>query len=563
MDDTLSTSLKPFSNMIASASLRDPSPDNGAVETPSKSRVTAVGNEENQENMIQPCQANLSTPSKQDYSVDAPMSVSARREWLREFGEKSSNHYRSGGNNKTMNSETNKSSSVSGIAKARISMTSSAPAAPSSVPSANKVRMPVSSPALAGASSLPSASKVGVPTGSAAPCRVHRQSIAEPVKRNFTPRKKKTTEQNGVEATDDSVASVAKLSQWLASDPTAAKKTAASVRKGRQVSYKARNFERGQESIIVKENHIQRGSVSVKKNWLKQAFHATVEEVQVDELTSRLNRQYAKSEIGVYDPSASRSSRSEIITSRPSNMSVAAKKDWLKKAFKSAADASREAQKPVEEPRSVIITDDAASSLSVSDKKKLLQGAFRKPEGTLSTKPLSAQRFSGAASDIMHCRGESRDEIASRAKRRFLQRSAQTGSSGCVGTPNKNTPVKPSPLKRTPTKKRTGFDPMTFNPQTEGRFDGACKLRKTDDAAVSTVGNSGSLAEPKKTIQVEEDKTPVDFRAARDLLVQRGRKNGNNVELQNKRNFKMPKCEETEFEGKHTTNDISKEVYEC
>jgi hypothetical protein len=517
-----------------------------AFGTPSKSRVSTVGNEENQENMIKSCEQQLSTPSKRDSGIEAPTTVSARREWLSQFGKKSVDHYQSGSNNNGATSESRKSSTVeTSASKGKTPMTSTLQT------SASKGKTSMTS------TLQTSASKGKTPMTSTITTASSQINTAEPVKRNFTPRKKKPVKHSGVEATDDGVASVRKLSQWLSSDPTTKKKVV-NVPRGRQVSYKSRNFERGQENVIVRENHIQRGSVTDKKNWLKKAFHAQEEEAeQVDELTSRLNRQYAKSEVGVYDPSATRYAQSEIVTSRPSNMSVSLKKDWLKKAFKSAADASREEKKQEEEPRSVIITDDAASNLSVSDKKKWIQGAFKKTEGTgtPAKKSGASQRY--AASDIVHCRGESRDEIAARAKRKFLQRSA----SGRLGTPSKSTPVKTktTPVKHTPTKKKTGFEPNVLGSQSEGRVDINPKMEAPKlDTTMNSSENFGSIVEPKRMIAVEEDKTPVDFRAARDLLVQRGRQNDNRIEVQRKLlQDKKTKYEEMDKERKRAADSIA------
>ena len=58
------------------------------------------------------------------------------------------------------------------------------------------------------------------------------------------------------------------------------------------------------------------------------------------------------------------------------------------------------------------------------------------------------RNYSKATSDIMHCRGESRDEIAARAKRRFLQRSARgtPGKSPARGTPGRGGTTTPSKI---------------------------------------------------------------------------------------------------------------------
>mmetsp|Transcript_40613 Transcript_40613/g.98092 ORF Transcript_40613/g.98092 Transcript_40613/m.98092 type:complete len:326 (+) Transcript_40613:1872-2849(+) len=306
----------------------------------SKSWVMTIGNEENQENMINLNETSFSTPTKKDSVLETPSTVSARREWLKNFAKRNSNHCNAG-NSKTSSESLCKPELETTVHQSQRSSTA-----------AKSIRPVV--PASGTMNSLDPA--------------------LMSVKRNFTPRKKKIVH-SGIEATDDGFASVATLSQWLSSDPTASKKKKMSVRRGRNVSYKSRKFDRGQENVIVRENHIQRGSVSDKKNWLKNAFQ-NMDEEPVDELTSRLNTQYAKSEFGVYDPFVKRYAKSEIITSRPSTMSVSAKKDWLKKAFKSAAEAADNDDEQQEEARSVVITDDAASRLSVSDKKSWLQSAW-------------------------------------------------------------------------------------------------------------------------------------------------------------------------------------------
>jgi hypothetical protein len=482
--------------MIESSSLREHDTENNMLSTPTKSRGMTMGNEENQENMINSFDKRLttpnkSTPSKRDSAIESAATVSARREWLRNFGKQHANHYRPGNN---------------------VSAKSSEPvSAPGSAHKKQRSRVPehkIMTEELVSASAL----------------------VPEPVKRKFTPRKIKV-QHTGTQATDDGRASVAKLSQWLSNDPTSSKAKAAPLRRGKNISYKSRKFERGQEGAIVKESHILRGSVSNKKNWLKNAF--TEEEEPVDELTSRLNAQYAKSEIDA---------QSEIVTSRPSTMSVAAKKSWLKNAFGTTIDD----QPQVDESRSVIITDDAASSLSVSDKKSWLQNAFNNSEGATAVKTGASPGYPRAATDVMHSRGENRNEMATRAKNRFRQRSSRR----LMGTPSKSTPSKrptDTPNRSTPSKRRANPDPIT---------EIVSKIEEKP-VEINHSENTSSIVELKKYDVVEEDNTPVDFRAARELLVQRSRKNGNQVEVRNKVNFKMSKFEEIERERKRTTEDIA------
>ncbi|CAJ1966179.1 unnamed protein product [Cylindrotheca closterium] len=473
--------------MIETSSL----PENDQENTMSKSWVVTLGNEENQENIINVVnETSFSTPTKKDSMLETPSTVSARREWLNSFAKRNSNH-----------------------CPARNYKISSEPLC------APQIETAVHQPPRSSTATKPIRPVVPM-TGTINPMEPAPASV----KRNFTPRKKKILHA-GIEATDDGVASVAKLSQWLANDPTALKKKKMSVIRGHNVSYKSRKFDRGQENVVVRENHIQRGSVSDKKNWLKNAFQ-NMDESPVDELTSRLNTQYAKSEIGVYDPAVKMYAKSEIVTSRPSTMSVSAKKDWLKKAFKNAAEAADCDNGQQGEARSMIITDDAASRLSVSDKKSWLQSAFKKSEEIHSKamRPTPSHIHSSAATDIVQSRGDCRDEIAARAKRRFLQRSTRTGST-----------VR-SPVKRTPTTKRR------VDSQQESNVDhNAVAKERLEESSTQPMENGGSIVEPIKQptseVVAEEDRAPVDFRVARDFLVQRTSKNCETTDPMNRAHF--------------------------
>ena len=509
--------------MIESSSLvRDQTAENNMMTfgTPSKSSTRnsiLVGNEENQENIMNsPCDTKTMTNKVVTNEAPSSSSVSARREWLKNFGKMHADRHRSPIKENNSSTTTPKKTTVGGSA-----------AAVKTPGSASRVAMRLQA----------QASSTG--TNHLADKPVVAEQPVTTVKRNFTPQKKKRVNTGGaIEATDETQASVAKLSQWLANDPTSQKKVGR-VRKGRNVSYKSRVFEKGQLNAIARDNHIQKGSVSDRQKWLKNTFHLAEEkEEPKNELTSRLHAQYAKSEGGA------------PVTRYPrSSMCVPAKKDWLKNAFKTAADASREENQP-EEARSVIITNDAASSLSVSDKKSWLQNAFKHTEDAGSTpgkKMRTSRNYSKATSDIMHCRGESRDEIAARAKRRFLQRSAR-------GTPGKS-PVRGTPGRggNTPSKMITVSNDMNNGNSCPPAANHPIQSLTSMNEEVQT---KGSIVEPCDH-RVEEDTTPVDFRAARDLLVQRGRQNGNKMEVMNKVYFKKSKFEEIERERKQKTEDIA------
>ncbi|GFH47924.1 hypothetical protein CTEN210_04400 [Chaetoceros tenuissimus] len=90
--------------------------------------------------------------------------------------------------------------------------------------------------------------------------------------------------QEEVQATDETHASVQKLSQWLSDDPFEKKKTIV-VRRGMNIIQKSRAFEQNQVSQLVdsvqnknvsrverERQHFPQGKVSQGKSWLKGAF---------------------------------------------------------------------------------------------------------------------------------------------------------------------------------------------------------------------------------------------------------------------------------------------------
>ncbi len=238
-----------------------------------------------------------------------------------------------------------------------------------------------------------------------------------------------------VKATDDGYASVASLSKWLENDPTSAKKKKNVVRRGRNIVSRSRQFEQDSASGVIVEAKITRGAVGDKKKWLQNAFHSHGEED--DDACSSFSG-YVKSDVG----------RSLRTYPRYNTTRYGAQTE--------------------------IITDDAASSLSVSDKKDWLKKAFAK-----NSEERKNLGYNQARTDVMHNRGQ--DEAASRAKLRFKERSA----------------------------------------------------RKLLDAT-PTVRPSASKEGASRVGPIEEDTTPVNFSAAREALVQRSKINGHDTQVVNK-----------------------------
>merc|ERR1711935_1271408 len=188
-----------------------------------------------------------------------------------------------------------------------------------------------------------------------------------------------------VKATDDGYASVADLSKWLESDPTSEKKKR-HVRRGRNIISKSRQFEKDLENVVILEGKISRGAVGDKKKWLQSAFkYSSGDNNHYEDDESSVFSGYVQSDVGV-------SARNFTSYNRKGTQTE-------------------------------IITNDAASSLSVSDKKDWLKEAFSKK--SRERKIRGGWAPPRAQTDVMHNRGKSRDEVASRAKLRFKERSAR------------------------------------------------------------------------------------------------------------------------------------------
>lgn len=138
--------------------------------------------------------------------------------------------------------------------------------------------------------------EVSTPNRSGVTATVTNGTTFNPHRFKFGPKVKKEE----VQATDDTNASVQKISQWLSDDPFGKKKQVV-IRRGMQIVQKSRAFEQDQvlkqmvdgnrkESRVEREKeHFPQGKVSQGKNWLKSAF-GEEEEVQ-EEVSGVLAKQ--------------------------------------------------------------------------------------------------------------------------------------------------------------------------------------------------------------------------------------------------------------------------------
>jgi hypothetical protein len=321
-----------------------------------------------------------------------------------------------------------------------------------------------------------------------------------------------------VKATDEGYASVAKLSEWLASDPTSTKKKK-HIRLGKNIVSKSRRFEKDANIVSMDSNNLSRGAVSDKKKWLQKAFRPEGDVVEDETTDSVIGSRYAKSEI--------------LLRSSTHNASSVA--TYYNHQARFGVGGPISATVSTFDSRSEIITNDAASSLSVSDKKDWLKNAFATKSTADSSKNATSKHTYGKAhTDIMH----SRDEAATRAKMRFKERSGRKLLNGSGAT--SSTPVKAAAAA-------TGRDEHGPSPvQEEFSTNPIFSVDEKDDKNqlyhTSTMDHSRSV--------VNEDTSNVDFCAAREALVQRSKQNGHQVQVINKVYLRKTKYEKMEEENR-------------
>jgi hypothetical protein len=334
--------------------------------------------------------------------------------------------------------------------------------------------------------------------------------------KGMTPvRIKPAYDKNEVQATDSGRSSVAKLSAWLADDPTTTKKVK-SIRRGANVISKSRKFDKGLANVIVEQNNIRSGSVASKKQWL-EICSSTEEE--------------------------------DANTSLSSNASLFNKKhSWL--------DGQR---------MSAQADMDSASAISVSDKKAWLNNAFKKQDGT-------SKLVSRAQTDVVTSQ-EERDDLSSRAKQMWRSRAPSNRSPVRTPAPKERsiirpqTEVKPSARREIiaafpAPKERSIFRPQTEVVKPDARREIITALPEPKERSifkpqteVKPDARRESITTAFPTLQIseqtsEQNDQPVNFHAARDAVVQRSKTNGKIVKVLSKVQIRKAKFEKLQKDNR-------------
>ena len=306
----------------------------------------------------------------------------------------------------------------------------------------------------------------------------------------------KTTPPEDVQATNEGYASVAKLSKWLANDPTSTKKVK-QLRRGANIIAKSRKFDKVLANAEV-EQIIPRNCVTHSKILLQQALSRDDGD---DDCASLKSLQPTKN--GDDHP------------------------DWKKLG--------------------------TTASMSVAEKKKWLSSAFHSNETTPVDEAVhSSFPVTKARTEILSSRN---NDIGSLAKEKWRKRTP-TKPPSYVSTPNKVLPIKMDDHLKDNTKTEATANiksmeaTVTSNMETVKRHNGGSShLTESDRCAVG-------IATDNKQVQTEADGV-VDFHLARQILVQRSKANGNDVELLSSFKLRKAKFQTLEKEANRRKSSIA------
>ena len=291
----------------------------------------------------------------------------------------------------------------------------------------------------------------------------------------------KATPVEDVQATNEGYASVAKLSKWLADDPTSTKKVK-QLRRGANIIAKSRKFDKVLANAEI-EHVIPRNCVTRSKIMLQCALSS--DDGDVDRTLDTIPDGFA--------------------TNQPSKSSTP---DWMKLG--------------------------TTASLSVSDKKKWLSNAFQNGSTNVETNNIKSTpvKAGKARTEIVSSSSLRRSDLGNLAKEKWRQR-----------TPTKLTtptvPVLPRPESQIITQPMNEIS-LQMNNQGELRSNGSLTTTQKHATTQFIVNDNN-----------HSDSNVVDFHLARDMLVQRSKANGNDVDVMTAFERRKARFQQLERESMH------------
>jgi hypothetical protein len=384
--------------------------------------------------------------------------------------------------------------------------------------------------------------------------QLRRAQYATPIR--FKP----AVKNEDVQATNEGYASVAKLSRWLADDPTKPVKVR-QIRRGANVIAKSRRFDKGLAGVILEENSIQRGGVAQKMQQIEKSLsHDVADDDDDDSVSVHSTMTVDKRDWLGPGPSAA-SSRRASFSVVGSSVSVSDKKKWLSSAFQKPEeslavkksttdivtnrDRTRDAGRRAKQMwRNRTPTNKRSPSMSPQ------RTTSRSPIRASSRSPVRASSHSPVRETLLHRASERAARMTTPQKTLDLSTMQQlsiessTDASAAPdgkiqGEPAKEIAIKSSADTQKPHELTESQSSDKVKEKFEP-FDAPLQTKSTDS---ETRGDESYALSSHGTIDSSPSAESVNFRQARELLVQRSKANGNDVEVVSKVKLRKSKYE--------------------
>jgi hypothetical protein len=422
---------------------------------------------------------------------------------------------------------------------------------------------------------------------------------------------RKQYQKEEVQATNDGYASVKKIAAWLADDPTSDRRKTTTVRKGINVINKSRMFEKDLEHVIIEEARITKGSVSNRK----ELFQATAsnEEKEKCETASCVSVSDKKKWLqGAFGKPPGNEEPEDDDDDSIVSMSVIDKKTWLQNAFKNAevgrdkpttparfTDKAKRAASAPGAPTMTPMRNEAAVSLvkerfqQRAASRRSLSGTIDPPEeqalqpkGKVPMPPVR-HKWQQRAACTSSLTGSSEPAEAEQVKHvespktpvRHPENSTVAKWKARQATKAAASPVRPaaSPVKASAASVKGSVvstddkAPIEENPRvpveaatSSWKARQATKASIPVEAATSSGRASGSMKANASSAQApgipSDEKVAieevVDFKAAREKLLQRSAQNGNPVMVFSKVQRRKQKFERLQQEMRQSSNPM-------
>jgi hypothetical protein len=388
-----------------------------------------------------------------------------------------------------------------------------------------------------------------------------------------------------VQATNNGYASVAKLSAWLADDPTKAKQRVKQIRRGANVIAKSRKFDKelANVKIIEADTMCRRGLVREKQHWLiEQQQLAAAASADDDASISASSQRTASTTYGGLETSSA--------------ISVQDKKEWLTNAFTSSQPPKARAKTDVgsfeDEVESVTVrakqiwrqrtsisatpppqppqalasyqwrpaqstttkgskTESTKSDATSVARSNVDAQTFASPlassaqaaqdAASVASMPITSVEFDSVPSSLLggEVLGRDLDDAMSLWSQDLpaTESEEKTSATRITGPPvpketHFRSPPRSTPLKREP----ASTDRSEPSPAQCARLMELQKIRSS--AVVRNTADMFVRKDPEPEPEPEPDENDEDkvlsFQAARDLLINRSKQNGNALEVASK-----------------------------